>query len=206
MTDAAHILFPNDAPPAAAGENAPVLRNPVATVIQGGKAVAPTPPAGTDQANPDTAAVLFKDDVTDAGAKAVTELLGGFANSAISDGDGGERARAIEVARDGLIADAKAHGTDTVELSEAMAVVKERQADSLVETTPEQAEQRMREGLEACQAEGISDADLGIARRFIVDLERAAPGTIATLERTGSGNDIRIIRKAIAEAKRRGYR
>jgi len=55
-------------------------------------------------------------------------------------------------------------------------------------------------------AEGISDADLDAARRFISDVEKIAPGTISTLEATGSGNDPRLIRKAIAEAKRRDYR
>lgn len=87
-----------------------------------------------------------------------------------------------------------------------MAVVKERQADSIVEPTPEQAAERMSEGLEACYAEGITDADLGLARRFIADLEVVSPGTIDTLNRTGAGNDIRLIRKAVAEARRRGYR
>jgi hypothetical protein len=64
----------------------------------------------------------------------------------------------------------------------------------------------MAEGLAACQAEGIADADINLARRFVADLETVSPGTIATLERTGAGNDLRLIRKAIAEAKRRGYR
>jgi hypothetical protein len=87
-----------------------------------------------------------------------------------------------------------------------MAIVKERQGDSLLEPTPEQAEQNMTDALAACRSEGISDADINIARRFVADLEAVAPGTIATLERTGAGNDLRLIRKAVAEAKRRGYR
>ncbi|MEH2574433.1 hypothetical protein [Bradyrhizobium sp. AZCC 1708] len=218
--DAAHILFPNDAPKSQqppdwfkAGQAAAEQRmagrhgdGAAAKVPATGTGGNPAPTAGpADAAKRDTAA-LFKDDATDAGATEVKDILGGFANSAISDNDGGERARAIEAARDRLLADAKAHGMDTSDLAEAMAIVKERQADSITEPTLEQAAQAMAAGLEACRAENISDADLGIARRFISDLEVVAPGTIATLERTGSGNDIRLIRKAIAEAKRRGYR
>ena len=221
--DPAHVLFPNDVPKSqqppewfSAQRSGAELRlagtynngGAAANAPEAGKAVNPASPAGPADKTKfdDDAAVLFKDDAASFDAKPVAEIFDGFANSAISDGDGGERSRAIEAARDSLIADAKAHGMDAADLSEAMAVVKERQADGLVEPTPEQAEQRMREGLEACYAEGVSDAELGIARRFISDLEMVAPGTIATLERTGSGNDLRLIRKAIAEAKRRGYR
>lgn len=206
MSDPAHVLFPNDAPksqqpPAASGGA------PVATVMQPGKTADPARPAGPDAAKADDAAsVLFKNDAVDLGAKAVTEIFDGFANSAVSDGDGGERSRAIEAARDGLIADAKAHGTDNAELASAMNVVHELQANTIADRTPEQAVQAMAEGLEACRAENITDADLGIARRFISDLEKVAPGTLYSLERSGAGNDIRLIQKAIAEAKRRGYR
>lgn len=209
MSDPAHMLFPNDAPksqqPPTGGGSAPVLRSPVATVIEPGKVAEPATPAGPAAKSDGAASVLFKDDAVDHGAKAVTEILDGFANSAISDGDGGERSRSIELARDGLLADAKAHGLDTAELSEAMAVVKERQADSITEPTPEQAEQRMTEALDVCRAEGITDVDLGLARRFIADLEVVSPGTAATLERSGAGNDLRLIRAAIKEARRRGY-
>lgn len=211
MTESAHLLFPNDAPkshqPAAAGESAPILRSPVLTVIEPGKAVEPTSPTGPAvKTTPDAAAVLFKGDATDAGAKGVTQVLDGFANSAISDGDGGERFRAIEAARDGLIADAMAAGTDTKELFAVVNVVHELQANSVAVPTPEQAVQRMTEGLEVCRNQNIADADLDLGRRFVTEhLEKIAPGTIYTLERTGAGNDIRVIRAVIAEAKRRGF-
>ena len=84
-----------------------------------------------------------------------------------------------------------------------MSIVKERQADSITDPTPEVAEQRMVEALDECRAENISDADLSLARRLIADIEKVAPGTIATLERTGSGNDLRVIKAAIKEAHRR---
>lgn len=224
MSDAAHILFPSDVPGPApqqppdwfsARQSSAELRlagvhgdGGAAAAPDAGKAGVPAPPAGpAETAKPDdVAATLFKDDAVSFDAKPVAEIFDGFASSAISDNDGGERYRAIEAAKDGLIADAKAHGMDAHDLSEAMAVVKERQADGLFEVTPEQAEQRMTEGLAACRDEGIADADINLARRFVADLEIVAPGTIDTLNRTGSGNDIRLIRKAIAEAKRRGYR
>lgn len=211
MSDPAHVLFPNDAPkveqPAAAGNSAPVLRNPVVTVIESGKAAEPTPPGPVAAPKPDdVAAKLFQDDVVDSNAKAVTKILDGFANSAISDGDGGERFRAIEAARDGLIADAMASGTDTKELFAVVNVIHELQANSVAVPTPEQAVQRMSEGLEACRNENIADADLDLGRRFVTEhLEKIAPGTVYTLERTGAGNDIRVIRAVIAEAKRRGF-
>ncbi|MBN8935188.1 MAG: hypothetical protein J0I13_02520, partial [Rhizobiales bacterium] len=166
----------------------------------------PSPPAGPDADKPDIAATLFKNDVVNFDAKPVEDIFNGFANAAIGDGDGGERSRALEAARDGLIADAKANGTDAKELSDAMAIVKERQADGLIEPTPEQAEQRMAESLTALRAEGVTAADLNLARRFVADLEVVAPGTIATLSRSGAGNDPRLVRTAIREAKRRGYR
>ena len=205
MSNEAHLLFPNDVPkseqPPSAGSGPAAAQVP-ATGTNGG----PASHAGGDTAKPDVASVLFKDDTVDRGAKAVTDILGGFANSAVGDGDSGERSRAIEAARDGLLADAKANGMDTGELASAMAIVKELQANSITEPTPEQAVQRMTEGLEACRLENISDADLDLGRRFVTEhLEKVAPGTVYTLERTGAGSDIRVIRAVIAEAKLRGY-
>lgn len=207
MSDPAHILFPSDVPATqqpVGGGSVPAVTPPAA-----GKAVSPPTTAGpADAAKPnDVAAKLFKDDAVDGNAKAATEILDGFANSAIGDGDGGERARAIEAARDGLIADAMASGTDTRELLSVVNVIHELQANSLTEPTAEQAVQRMTEGLEVCRNENIADADLDLGRRFVMEhLEKIAPGTAYTLERTGAGNDIRVIRAVIAEAKRRGFR
>ncbi len=207
MSDPAHVLFPNDTPQAATDKTDSALSSPILTVIVPNKATEPSPHTEKDAAKPgDVASTLFKSDTVVFDAKPIAEVFDGFANSAISDQDGGERFRAIEAARDSLIADAKAHGTDAVALADVMAVVKERQADGLGEPTPEQAAQRMTDGLEACSAEGITDADLNIARRLIADLEIISPGTIATLERSGAGNDIRLIRTAIKEARRRGYK
>lgn len=205
MSDPAHVLFPNDAPKS---QQPPAATAPTAAAPDVGKTVSPASPAGPVAAtkSDDVAATMFRNDAVDSGAKAVTDILDGFANSAISDGDGGDRYRAIEAARDGLIADAMASGTDTKELFAVVNVIHELQASSIAVPTPEQAIQRMSEGLEACRNENIADADLDLGRRFVAEhLEKIAPGTVYTLERTGAGNDIRVIRAVIAEAKRRGF-
>ncbi|RUU85473.1 hypothetical protein EOB59_31980 [Mesorhizobium sp. M7A.F.Ca.MR.176.00.0.0] len=55
-------------------------------------------------------------------------------------------------------------------------------------------------------ASGVAEGDISIARRFIADMELVSPGVVASLERHGAGNDPRLVRAAIKEAKRRGYR
>jgi hypothetical protein len=54
------------------------------------------------------------------------------------------------------------------------------------------------------QSEGVTVADLNTARAFVGDLDIVAPGTIASLQLSGAGNDPRLIRAAIKEAQRRG--
>ena len=46
--------------------------------------------------------------------------------------------------------------------------------------------------------------NLGAARRLIDHPEERAPGNKASLEFSGAGNDPRLIRLAIKEARRRG--
>jgi hypothetical protein len=87
----------------------------------------------------------------------------------------------------------------------ALDIVKERQGDTITEIPPEKIEAEMATGMAALADEGVTDADLGLARRFVADLEIIAPGTIASLSLTGAGNDLRLVRAAIREAKRRGY-
>jgi hypothetical protein len=184
--DAAARMFPNDA-------------------AKGGT---PAPSAGpADPTKTDDAATLFKDDAKpfdDADAKG---FFNGFATSAAGDGDV-ERAQALNLAGEALIADARKAGTDAAELTSALDVVRERQGDALAPLTPEKLEAEFESGMAAIQQEYGDGymADLGAARAFIKDLEIIAPGTIDSLNRTGAGNDMRLIRKAIKEAKRRGYR
>lgn len=157
--------------------------------------------------NADTAEKLFPDDAKpfdDADAKG---FFNTFALSARSDGDV-ERAEALTSAGEALIADARAAGTDAAELTSALDVVRERQGDTPSPITPEKMEAEFASGMAAIQQEygDAYMADLNAARAFIRDLEIVAPGTIDSLERTGAGNDVRLIRSAIKEAKRRGYR
>ncbi|WP_157020501.1 hypothetical protein [Paracoccus sp. 228] len=54
---------------------------------------------------------------------------------------------------------------------------------------------------------GVTDADVDLARRLVTDLDAKMGGKVsAWLRGTGQGNDPRTIQRAIAEAKRRGYR
>ncbi|MCG5237118.1 hypothetical protein [Xanthobacter oligotrophicus] len=223
--DPAHLLFPSDAPAGAEppewwqaersaaeaylmgqGHRAAKADDTAATLFPNerrGDAAPPQTPAGKDR--PDAAALLFKEDAAHFDDRPVNSFFIGFANSAAADGDI-ERARALHTAGNALTADAKAAGTSSADLAEALSVIHERQADTVGERTAEQAEADFASGMAAIQAEGITEAQLGAARAFIADLEKLAPGTLHTLERTGAGNDLRLIRRAVAEAQRRGYR
>ncbi|WP_425906813.1 hypothetical protein [Nitrobacter sp. TKz-YC02] len=229
MTDPAHILFPSDAPASSQPpEYFKVQQNAATARLMGGQKPAtddaaarmfpnnaaksgtlPAPSAGlTDPAQTDAAATLFKDDATSQfDEKPIAGFFNTFALSARSDGDV-ERAEALSSAGEALIADARAAGMDAAELTSALDIVSERQGDTLSPIAPEKIEAEFASGMAAIQQE-FGDtymADLSAARAFIRDLEIIAPGTIDSLERTGAGNDMRLIRSAIKEAKRRGYR
>jgi hypothetical protein len=132
----------------------------------------------------------------------------GFAASAMGDGDK-ERADAFGQSRDALIADAKAAGTDSKEFASALDIVRERQGDTVAGPVSEERLARDFEasmtGLRAEFGERL-DGDLAAAQAFIRDLETVSPGVIRSLESTGAGNDSRLIRIAMREARRRGYR
>lgn len=227
MTDPAHLLFPSDAPaPSQPPEYFKVQQNAATARLMGSQKPAaddaaarmfpndaakdgtPAPSAGpADPDKTDATANLFKDEAKafdDANAKG---FFNTFALSARSDGDV-ERAEALSSAGDALIADARAAGTDAGDLNTALDVIRERQGDTLSPITPEKMEAEFAAGMAAIQQEygHTYMADLNAARAFINDLEIIAPGTIDSLERTGAGNDMRLIRSAIKEAKRRGYR
>lgn len=196
----AHILFPGDAPKVAPDWFQ--AQHAAAEQRLAGAGAAADKPAG-DDAEP--AKVLFKDDAAKFDAAPVSEFFSGFANSAANDGDI-ERSHELQAAGDALVADFKSAGADAAELSAALDIVKERQGDTIAEIAPDKIEAEMTTGLAALADEGVADADLNAARRFVADLEIVAPGTLASLERTGAGNDLRLVRAAIKEAKRRGYK
>lgn len=201
--DAAHILFPDDAPKAQSEAPSGGASAPGGAVPGAGAPGQPAAPAGKGDGQ-DVAAILFKDDAAHFDERPVRDFISGFATSAIADGNT-DRARALEAAGDALVEDAKANGTSAGDLREALAIVHER-SDILGSITPEAATRAFDRGMTTLQAEGFTMADIDAARALIRDIEARAPGTMDTLERTGSGSDPRLIRKVIAEAKRRGYR
>lgn len=216
--DAASILFPNDA---VSKQQAPVTQaaQPVKTPLDDaaiaaatlfpneGKAPTTQQPTGDDA---DPASVLFKDDAAEFDATRVEGFFYGFANSAAADGDI-ERARELHAASESLIANFKEAGTDAKDASEALDIIRERQGDTLggplsEERLAEAYDKGMNALLETYADAATLNADLAKAQAFIRDLEKIAPGTMASLEATGAGSDPRLIRAAIKEAKRRGYK
>lgn len=223
MTDAAHILFPGDAPARSQPpEYFQVQQNAATARLMGGQKPAADDaaarmfpndapknqqPPKTAAPDADVAEKLFPGDAAQFDETPIAGFFNTFALSARSDGDV-ERAEALSSAGEALVADARKAGTDAAEFSAALDVVRERQGDTLSPIAPEKMEADFAAGMAAIQqeyGEGYA-ADLNAARAFICDLEVIAPGVIDTLERTGSGNDVRVIRAAIKEAKRRGYR
>ncbi|MCL4767754.1 MAG: hypothetical protein KJZ80_16120 [Hyphomicrobiaceae bacterium] len=161
------------------------------------------PPAGKEGDDPER--VLFKDDAAQFDAKPVKDFVSGFAASAATDGDH-DRAKALEAAGEALVEDFKAAGSDAKEVAEAFDIIRMRQADTIAgPVSTEKLQAEYGSTMAALEAEGVTTADIDAARAFIRDLEIVAPGTMDSLERTGAGSDARLIRKAIAEAKRRGY-
>jgi hypothetical protein len=147
----------------------------------------------------------FQDLQTYEGAKAVTGYIDGFAGSAIADGDT-ERARELQAAGAALTQNFAKAGTDPADLTEAFGILRERHADTAFgPVSEEKLVADYNATMSSLAEEGVSIADIDAARKFIADLELVAPGTMLTLEATGAGNDARLIRKAIAEARKRGY-
>lgn len=136
----------------------------------------------------------------------VTSFTAGFAQGALADGDL-ERAQALEAAGDALVADFRAAGSDAAEVADALSIVRERQADTFAgPVSDEKLQADYASTMAILSEQGVTDSDLNAARAFIRDLEIKAPETIDSLIATGAGNDPRLVRRAVAEAKRRGYR
>jgi len=207
MTDIANALFPTEggAPNRQSEGDAGARPNlntdrAAATMFpsDAGRTDGPARPAAGEPP------ALFKD-APEFDARPVEAFMSGFAQSAIADGDLG-RADALAAAGEALVADFKAAGTDGYFVSDALDIVRERQGDTLAGPVPvERLEADMASALETLATEGISDAELNAARALISDLDRVAPGTVESLIATGAGNDLRLVRMAVAEAKRRGY-
>jgi hypothetical protein len=206
--DAAHVLFPSDAPkPNAVPDWRQVQHSAAEARLAGSQrrdgASSQQPPAQDEK--PDVAAQLFAEDAKSFDDGVVTELFDPLTLGAISDGDQ-ERADALKAATSALTENFRAAGTDSTELKAAFDIFREAN-DLVVPPTPERIAEDMAQSLSTLQAElGPSfQSSLNAARAFIRDLEIVAPGTIASLEHNGAGNDLRLVRAAIKEARRRGY-
>ncbi|CAB4325014.1 hypothetical protein [Brucella sp. 191011898] len=207
--DPSHILFPSDAPSApdpamnplafAKDDAAARLMRRVEPAEQAGQ-----PDAKPADAKPDTdiAKTLFGDTTKPDYEGAVRGELETYRLSAHADGDT-ERAEALGHATQALAADFAANDTEPTDLKEAFEIV--RHSAGMVPPTLEEREASFTAGMSEVQSAGISDADLSAARSFIRDLETVSPGVVASLNAHGAGNDIRLIRKTVAEARRRGY-
>ena len=216
--DPAHILFSGDVPKASqTAEWYGVMRGQAEARLMG-KGHPKPDPASEAAANvfpseskqepasvegKDAASAIFKNEGSADYEKLVSGELVHNRMAALQDGDT-ERAEALEAATASLSENFKTAGTPAEELREAFDIV--RQSAGLSPPTPEEREASYAKGMEAVQSEGISDADLIAARRFIRDLETVSPGVVASLNAHGAGNDPKLIRAAVREARRRGYR
>ncbi len=207
-SEAAYTLFPNDAPPDKVPDWYEARRDAAEVRLSGTHSAdagsEQNRSAGNDGAD-DAATTLFKNDAVKFDPAPVKDFMSGFAQSAIADG-AIDRAQALEAAGEALVTNFSQAGTSAAEVHEALDIVRERQGDTMTgPVSAEKAQAEFSETMATLSAEGVTQSDIGLAQAFIHDLEVVAPGTIASLEATGAGNDPRLIRKAIAEAKRRGY-
>lgn len=201
--DVASILFPDDAPQQSRQEPPTyfkVAQSEAEQRLMGNHG------KGTDAtANPsdDVASKLFSTESADPDYdNLVLGELEQHTLTALKDGDE-ERAEALRAATTALADDFRQHGTDAADLSEAFEIV--RHSAGLEPPTPEQLEASFADGMAAVERDGISADDLNAARRFINDLEIRSPGVKASLEAHGAGNDPRLVRAAVREARKRGY-
>jgi hypothetical protein len=188
----ATVLYPDDAP------NDP----PSADQVRSGEA-APVDQPTVGKPN-DRAATMYGEDATAFDPQNLQSMMMSRMLTANQQGDE-EWMQSISAAQDGLAADMEAAGTSTADFDEAFHIVNQYTGDDL----PDEKREAMRETtVTELSAEwgDEAEANLNIARSFIRDLEKVAPGTIDTLERSGAGNDPKLIRKVVAEAKRRGYK
>lgn len=197
-TDSASILYPNDKPAASAPPEWFSADIAAAESRLMGKV------DGNDTQERDGAETLY--DESEQANQFRDEDVASFFNqqalNAVKDDDP-ERAEALGQASKALAADMRAAGTSSKEFGEALTIINEVAYEAKSDADRERAHAATLAGLERDLGPTFQ-SDLDAARLFIQDLEKVAPGTIASLEQTGAGNDHRLIRKAIKEAKRRG--
>lgn len=123
--------------------------------------------------------------------------------NALKDGDK-ERADELGAAQTNLISDMKEAGTPVADLNSALNTVGQYMSRDLSADERASIEASSMAELQNQYGDDLGKS-LAAARQLIADLETVSPGLIDTLERSGAGNDTRLVQLAIGEAKRRGY-
>lgn len=152
----------------------------------------------------DEPATLTYGDKASFDATQATSFFDQHAIAAMQEGDQ-ERSAELGQAGKALVRDFKSAGADASVLNEALRAynetageyLSEDQRMDLAETTMAQLQAELGPNLES---------DLALARQLIEWLDQQVPGLKASLEGSGAGNDPRIIKAAIREAKRRYLR
>lgn len=178
--DTASILYSDDAPASSAGQ---------------GQAPQPAQAQGED--GKDDPATLTYQDAAPFDAKEATSFFDQRALAAMQDGNR-DNAAEWSAAGKALVADMKAAGADAEGFNEALRAFNDASYSGVTEAPEAILSQLSKE------FGPTLEADLAAARALIIELDRKAPGLIDSLEHTGAGNDPRLIRQAIREAKRRG--
>jgi hypothetical protein len=151
----------------------------------------------------DPASKLYGDKSGEFDGTEFSSAMDSLAIDALKDGNT-DRSDALEYARQGLVSDFKAAGTDSGDVGEAMGIVNAYAYSMPDEATRAATEASTMESLSAELGNQV-DTHIRAARRFINDLDRVSPGLKDSLERSGAGNDPKLVRLVIKEAKRRGY-
>jgi len=149
----------------------------------------------------DQPATLTYDDAAGFDGTAAVSMFAQRALAAQADGNA-ESASEWLAAGQALVGDMKAAGTPADDFNAALRALNEADSEAL---TPEQRAERHDAAMTQLQAElGPNlESDLALARQLIERLDEQAPGLIPSLEESGAGDDPRLIRLAIREAKRR---
>ncbi|MFZ5675982.1 MAG: hypothetical protein ACOZAM_23745 [Pseudomonadota bacterium] len=121
----------------------------------------------------------------------------------IKDGDK-EHVDYLAAGKAGLIADLVEAKTPQADFSNALGVVNEYMSRDLSADERASIEASSMAELQNQYGDDLGKS-LAAARQLIADLDTVSPGLIDTLERSGAGNDRKLVQLAIGEAKRRGY-
>lgn len=197
--DHAHSLFPADVPQGAVPPKQ-FSSGPIA------KPVTMAPPS-KPASDPASATSLFPTEALPDPAAAVAST---FEPWAVAAHAGGNAAQADEwrAAGEVLASDFRDSAMDPEDVRVIMDLTREAQGNTTFGAVDvERLEIDRARATDQLIEAGVTDADVDLARRLVTDLDAKMGGKVsAWLRGTGQGNDPRTIQRAIAEAKRRGYR